>query len=126
MNKIQINFRGEDNFSEPIRMLAEILSEADFSVDEINKGAEKATRGDIITGIAIASLAVSAINTFISVLSYWHESHPKFTLTVESNGVKVTAENLSTEEEAKEAIKSLLASTSNQSVEIFLDTDSKE
>lgn len=54
--------------------------------------------GGIAIAIAVIGLGVSAISTFISILTYWQSKHEKYSLSVTRGNVTFTADNLSQEQ----------------------------
>ena len=121
MIRIDITFHGKFATQEDTTTLADQLRQADLSIEEQRRSpAEPGVRdGGVVVGIAVASLAVSAVSAFVSALSYWHSTRPKFTVTVQNDDITVTVGNLATKT-AKETIYALLANAQPQDVKVSL------
>lgn len=118
--RVQIGFRDEVNQRESfdLQELAEQLREADIDVEETLTDPQKGVRdGGLTIAIAIGSLVVSSISAFISVLAYWRATRPKYSVTVTSGDVSVTASELSAPV-AQETIRALLTHSQSPDVSV--------
>jgi len=50
--------------------------------------------GGLATGLTILGLGISAIGTFISVLSYWKSERPKYGVSINYNSIKLSMDNI--------------------------------
>ncbi len=114
---VKISFEGtitEDD-SYHLKNLAQLIEEeCDFSVSIETREAEAGVRdGGFATGIAIASLVLTGIQTLVSVLQYWESQQSQYSIsiTIDANGQqkRFLMKNLSLEE-----IQSLLSQINSQ------------
>lgn len=78
--RFQKNINDEDSLN--LTQLAELIADqCDLSV-EITKRVEPGKKGGLAIGLAIASLALAAIQTFISVLQFWQSKQPKYSVSI--------------------------------------------
>ena len=72
-----------DKYSVKLNELAELIEdECDLSVKiekKVNPGKKD---GGLAIGIAIASLALATIQTFISVLQFWQSKQPRYSVSI--------------------------------------------
>jgi hypothetical protein len=92
---LQHEVTSEDSYElEYLAMLIE--KECDLSLyKEKTKLLSKVKDGGLTIGIALASLALSAVGTFISVLAYWQSQKPKYSVSMIIGSQTYTIENIS-------------------------------
>lgn len=114
---VSISFEGaitEDD-SYHLKKLAQLIEEeCDYSVSLETRESEAGIKdGGLAIGIAMASLALTAIQTLVSVLQYWEsrQSQYSISITIDANGQqkRFLMKNLSLEE-----IQSLLSEINSQ------------
>lgn len=67
--------------------LSDTLRSADLSVETTVATIRGVKDLGLTTAISLAGLSLSAISTFISVLSYWSARKPQYSVTLEADGV---------------------------------------
>lgn len=65
--------------------LDQALREADVNTAATHATLPGVKNLDLTTVIAVSSLALSAVSTLVTVLSYWSSQRPKYTVTLKSN-----------------------------------------
>ncbi|MEO0769101.1 MAG: hypothetical protein AAFY72_06650 [Cyanobacteria bacterium J06649_4] len=73
--------------------------------------------GGLVTGIAIASLSLAAIQALVATLQYWESRQPKYSISVVFGDTTLQIDNL-TEKQIEETIKRLQATSSGSSLEV--------
>ncbi|MDB9429747.1 MAG: hypothetical protein ACK4XH_05630 [Microcystis sp.] len=92
---LQHEVTSEDSYElEYLAMLIE--KECNLTVkQEKLESLSKVKDGGLTIGIAIASLALSAVGTFISVLAYWQSQKPRYSVSMTIGTQTYTIENIS-------------------------------
>jgi hypothetical protein len=73
-----------------------IEQETDIAV-QLKKDPSKEGRkdGGLTIALSIAGLALSAIGTIVSVISYWRSQQPKYSVSITCGNIKVVLDNVS-------------------------------
>jgi len=94
--RLQNNVTSEDSYD--LEHLSTLLKkECDLTVKEEKKieSLSNVKDGGLMVGIAIVGLVLTAIEPFISVLTYWQSQNPKYSATMVIDNITYTIENIS-------------------------------
>ncbi|MCI5115766.1 MAG: hypothetical protein D3921_12435 [Candidatus Electrothrix sp. AW1] len=92
------NPTGEKSFC--LKNLAELIEkEADIAV-QLQKGSPKEGNkdGGLTIALSITGLALSAVATLFSVLTYWRSQQPNYSVSIECGNTTIKLDNLSSDE----------------------------
>ncbi|XOF34481.1 MAG: hypothetical protein ACL93V_04080 [Candidatus Electrothrix sp. YB6] len=88
---------GESSYR--LNSLAEFIEqEADIPV-QLEKGEpQKGSKTDLTIALSIAGLALSAVATLVSVLSYWKSQQPNYSVSIKCGNTTIQLNNVSSDE----------------------------
>ncbi len=91
------NPTGESSYC--LNNLAQFIEqEADLPV-QLEKGElQKGSKADLTIALSIAGLALSALATLISVLSYWKSQQPNYSVSIKCGNTTIELNNVSSDE----------------------------
>jgi len=96
--KIQINFPSKITAEESNHLLAlATIIERDYDISVQRNKQESGPSvkdGGLTIALTIANLAITAVGTLISVLSYWRSRNPKYSITLKRDRYTCTIDNL--------------------------------
>lgn len=96
--KATINFESEHQAQDSIsldELAILIMEDCKLSIKKETMPPKPGTKdGGLTIGLAIASLAVSAINTLISTLNYWRSQHPEYSIKISQGDLQITIDNI--------------------------------
>lgn len=110
----------EDSYA--LDELAEALAQ-DGLTNQLEKSPTRRGRkdGGLTIAIALAGLALSAVGTLVSVLSYWKSTRPKYNVSISRGEVTIAIEN-STPKQVQETIAKLTKSQAQTNTIVQITT----
>lgn len=122
--KFENNVLEEDSYN--LQQLANLIEEeCDLSVNIEKADAQPGVRdGGLAIGLAIASLALTAIQTLISVLQYWESKQPKYSLSVTFHS-PTNKKTLLLESSSEKEIQAAMSQLQSQSSPEYVDVEVK-
>ncbi len=95
---IRLNFDPTISDSDAIIDLNNLIKSETNITSELVKKEILDSKGDLSVAIDIISLLLTSVSTFITVLEYWNNKYPKYSLTVKVGEATFNKENLSKQE----------------------------
>ena len=88
---------GESSYC--LNNLAELIEqEADIAVQLEKASPKEGHKADLTIALSIAGLALSAVATLISVLSYWKSQQPNYSVSIKCGNTTIEFNNVSSDE----------------------------
>jgi len=106
-----------------LSQLAELIEkDTGLSVQRNEAETQKGVKADLVTGLAIASLALSSVGTLITVLTFFESQRPKYSISVTHEDAEVSIENIK-RDEVQSLVSKLNLEKSSSDIRILVSRD---